>query len=115
MFVRREWIPLLRASATCDEQPARSILSLLDDAHSTHLFFRMGENLARVQVLKVAVAAVKSGRMTALSKEDVGVRGIVTGDVVRRLVARTIAQLHQYALSTRGGCECIVHPGFCAD
>ena len=41
---------------------------------------------------EVAVAAVRSGRMTALSKDDGGVRGIVTGDVVRRLVARTIAQ-----------------------
>ena len=61
---------------------------LLDDAHSTHLFFRMGfENLARAQVSEVAVAADRSGRMTALSKDDGGVRGIVTGDVVRRLVA----------------------------
>ena len=84
---------------------------LLDDAHSTHLFFRMGENLARAQVPEVAVAAVRSGRRTALSKDDGGVRGIETGDVVRRLVARAIAQQlgpavkaatapHQYALST---------------
>ena len=47
-----------------------------------------------------------------LSKDDGGVRGIVAGDVVRRLVARTIAQQlgpavkaatapYQYALSTR--------------
>ena len=58
--------------------------------------------------------------MTALAKEDGGVRGIVTGDVVRRLVARTMAHHsgpavkvatapHQYALSTRTGCECIAH------
>ena len=33
------------------------------------------------------MAAVRSGRTTALSKDDGGVRGIVTGDVVRRLVA----------------------------
>ena len=45
---------------------------LLDDAHSTHLFFRLGENLARAQVPEVAAAAVRSGRMTALSKEDGG-------------------------------------------
>ena len=93
---------------------------LLDDAHSTHMFFRMGGNLARAQVPEVAVAAVRSGRMTSLSKEDGGVRGIVTGDVVRRLVARIIAEQlgpavkaatapHQYALSTRAGCECIAH------
>ena len=35
---------------------------------------------------------VRVGRMTALQKPDGGVRGIVVGDVVRRLVARTLAQ-----------------------
>ena len=63
---------------------------------------------------------IRLGRMTALSKPDGGVRGIVAGDVVRRLVARTMAQQlgkaveaatapHQYALSTKAGCECIAH------
>ena len=58
--------------------------------------------------------------MTALRKPDGGVRGIVAGDVIRRLVSRTIAQQmlkavesatapYQYALSTRAGCECIAH------
>ena len=48
------------------------------------------------------------------------VRGIVVGDVLRRLVARTIAKQviekveaatapFQYALSTKAGCECIAH------
>ena len=47
-------------------------------------------------------------------------RGIVSGDVIRRLTARTIAQQlgkvveaatapFQYALSTRAGCECVAH------
>ena len=47
-------------------------------------------------------------------------RGIVVGEVIRRLVARTVAQQlgsaveaatspFQYALSTRAGCECISH------
>ena len=60
------------------------------------------------------------GRMTALRKGDGGVRGIVVGDVIRRLVARTISQQlsktveaatapFQYALSTRAGCECVAH------
>ena len=60
------------------------------------------------------------GRLTALQKPDGGVRGIVAGDVVRRLVARTVSQqlmedverataLFQYALSMRAGCECIAH------
>ena len=47
-------------------------------------------------------------------------RGIVAGDVIRRLTARTIAQHvgqavkeatspFQYALSIRSGCECVAH------
>ena len=36
---------------------------------------------------------------------------MVAGDVVRRLVARTISQqrAHQCAMSTRAGCECVAH------
>ena len=60
------------------------------------------------------------GRMIALRKFSSGVRGIVVGDVIRRLVARTVAQQvssnmeratapYQYALSTRAGCECVSH------
>ena len=60
------------------------------------------------------------GRITALSKPDGGVRGITVGDILRRLVSRTVAQqyskrveiataLFQHALSTRVGCECIAH------
>ena len=58
--------------------------------------------------------------MTALTKPDGGVRWIVSGDVLRRLVVRTMAQQlgpgvksatspHHYALSTPAGCECIAH------
>ena len=63
-------------------------------------------------------AALKLGRMTALQKPQGGVRGIVTGDLLRRLVARTLAQMFgpeieaacqpfQYALSTRAGTDCV--------
>ena len=58
--------------------------------------------------------------MTALQKPTGGVRGIVVGDFVRRLVARTLAQQlgpavesatapFQFALSTKAGrvhCSC---------
>ena len=58
--------------------------------------------------------------MTALHKPSGGIRGIVVGDVFRRLVARTLAQQFakrvesatapfQYALSPRAGCECVSH------
>ena len=58
--------------------------------------------------------------MTALQKPSGGVRGIVVGDFVRRLVARTLAQQlapavelaispFQFALTTKLGCECVAH------
>ena len=59
--------------------------------------------------------------MTALSKPDGGVRGIVVGDIFRRLVARTIAKQvaekgrsshrspSSTPLSTKAGCECVAH------
>ena len=60
------------------------------------------------------------GRVTALQKPSGGVRGIVVGDIVRRIVARTISQQiapavevatapYQFALSTRAGTECVAH------
>ena len=63
---------------------------------------------------------MKLGRLTALRKKDGGVRGIVAGEVIRRLVSRTIAQQlspavatatgpFQHALTTRAGCECVSH------
>ena len=60
------------------------------------------------------------GAVTALLKPNGRVRGIVTGDAIRRLVARTLAQMigeeimdacapFQYALSTRSGMDCVGH------
>ena len=60
---------------------------LLDDVRGMRLFTEVGSRLA-----KVAIDLIRVGRLTALSKPDGGVRGIVAGDVVRRLVARTMAQ-----------------------
>ena len=70
----------------------------------------LGEQFARAQIPDVAVRMVRLGRLTALSKPD----------VIRRLVGRTMAQQlsqaveaatapHQYALSTKAGCECVAH------
>ena len=84
------------------------------------LLFQLGENLSRGHVPSMVVDMVRAGRMTAFRKPDGGVRGIVAGDVVKRLVARTMSQQlgpatmaatapHQFALSTRAGCECVAH------
>ena len=80
----------------------------------------MAEQLAQGRAPEVAVQAIRLGRLTALRKTGGGVRGIVAGDVIRRLTSRTMAQQlgevvkratspFQYALSTRAGCECIAH------
>ena len=63
--------------------------SLLDEVRSMHLLFRLGENLSRAHVPSIAVQMVRCGRMTVLTKPDGGVREIVSGDVLRRLVTRT--------------------------
>ena len=63
---------------------------------------------------------IRMGRMTAQSKADGGVRGIVVGNLFRRLVSRTIAPQiaksveaatspFQYALSTKARTECVSH------
>ena len=78
------------------------------------------ESLAQAKVPESAVRALRLGRMVALRKNNGKVRGIVTGDVFRRTVARTLAQQlgkvfneacapFQYALSTRAGTECVHH------
>ena len=93
---------------------------LLSAAHTTNLFFRVGEKLSRGDVPQSVVQMVRQGRMTALAKPDGGVRGIVAGDVIRRLVAKTMAQQlgeaveaftapDQYALRTKAGCKCVAH------
>ena len=93
---------------------------LLDDDRGRRLFVVLGEQAARAQIPDVALELLRSGRLTALSKPDGGVWGIVAGDVIRRLVGRTIAQQlskavetatapNQYVLSTRAGCECVAH------
>ena len=93
---------------------------LLDNPRDVHMFFLMAEQLVQGRAPEVAVQAIRLKRLTALRKPDGGVRGIVVGDVVRRLTPRTVAQQlggavklatspFQYALSTRAGCECIAH------
>ena len=60
------------------------------------------------------------GRVTTFRKLDRCIRGIVVGDIIRWLIARTIAQQiskhveeatapHQHDLQTKSGCECVSH------
>ena len=65
---------------------------LLSNPSHFQWLFRAAEQLARGDILAAVVDVVRLGRMPALQKPDGGVRGIVVGDVLRRLVGRTIAQ-----------------------
>ena len=93
---------------------------LLDHPRDLQRFFRACEQLARAQIPLAIQACIRLGRLTALQKPNGGVRGIVSGDIVRRLVALTMSQqltdsvqrataAYQYAMSTKSGCECIAH------
>ena len=64
---------------------------LLDSERDMHLFHRVGELLGRGDILEEVANVLRKGRVTALQKSGCGVRGIVVGDVVRRLVGRTFA------------------------
>ena len=82
---------------------------------------RAATDLARAQVPPGIAAAIGLGRIVALQKPKGRVRGIVVGDFLRRLVARSLAQFFfssnlqeacqpfQFALSTRAGTEALAH------
>ena len=94
--------------------------TLLDDEHCCDLLHHAATLLARADIPGPVAEALRLRRLTALRKSNGKVRGIVTGDVFRRLVARTLAQQvgeeveqatapFQFALSTRAGTECVAH------
>ena len=69
---------------------AEHLRVLLDSLSCTSLLGEAASQLAQGNIPEEVVTAIRLGRMTALQKPDGGVRGIVVGDVFRRVVARTI-------------------------
>ena len=99
---------------------ADHLFSILDSEADSELLVQVASKLAVGDVPDEVIDGIRVGRLTALAKPDGGVRGIVNGDIFRRLVARTIAKQFakkaeaatapfQYALSTKAGCECVAH------
>ena len=108
------------AAAGPSGMTADHLMPLLETERDSAKLFALASSLAKGDVPVEVVSWVRMGRITALRKEDGGVRGITVGDILRRLVARTIAQQiskvveestapYQYALSTKVGCECVAH------
>ena len=56
------------------------------------LLWELGCSFAQGHVPAEVIPLLRLGRITALQKPSGGIRGIVVGDVFRRLVARTMAQ-----------------------
>ena len=93
---------------------------LLDDDTATTNLIRVARHFAQASIPAEIARAIGLGRMVALTKPNGRVRGIVVGDVLRRLVSRCLAQKyvqpihtacqpHQFALATRSGTEAVVH------
>ena len=94
---------------------------LLDVSADSLVLGQVAALFSRAQVPPEIMDALGAGRLTtALQKPDGGVRGIVVGEIFRRVTARTIAQQYskkvevatapfQYALKTRSVCETVAH------
>ena len=99
---------------------AETLKLVLDDEEATQKLVRVAQRLASADLPPGIHQAMGLGRLIALQKPNGRVRGIVIGDLLRRLVSRCLAQSyakqihqaclpHQYALSTRAGTEAVVH------
>ena len=67
---------------------------VLDDEAVADSLCDAAERLAQADVPHLVANAIRLARLTALSKPQGGVRSIATGDILRRLVARTLAQTY---------------------
>ena len=91
---------------------------MLDDEESTNFLYAAASALARAEVPQAIIDGLRLGRLVTLRKSNGRIRGLVMGDVFRRITSRTLAQQFavplqsacspfQFALSTRAGTECI--------
>ena len=95
------------------------LFPLLERPRDSELLAQVASAMAVGDIPDDILDIIRLGRVTALQKPDGGIRGIVVGYVLRRLVARTIVKQveegrsshcsFQYALSTETGCECVAH------
>ena len=93
-----------------------SAQSMLENSADSVALSQLASFLSKGKVPNEILGVMGQGRITALEKADGGIRGIVVGEIFRRVAARTIAQQfsakaapHQYALKTKAGCETVAH------
>ena len=68
------------------------LFPVLESEAASQLLTQVASLFAVGQVPDVILEAIRIGRLTALQKPDGGVRGIVVGDIIRRLLARPMAK-----------------------
>ena len=97
---------------------AEHVKLLLQDSESLELLADACTLLAQARVPTEVCKALAMARLTALRKQDGGVRGIATGDTFRRLVSKTLAREwaakfdqatrpFQFALQARAGTDAL--------
>ena len=72
---------------------AEHLRPLLENDHDVASLCQFAQIIAWGEVRDLLEPAVRLGRITALQKPDDGVKGIVVGDALRRLVARMAQQI----------------------
>ena len=80
-----------RAAGGPSGMTAEHIKVVLESERVCSSLWRMCQEFARGH-MPAEILAVRIGRMTALQKPQGGIRGIVVGDFIRCVVARTLAQ-----------------------
>ena len=68
------------------------LFPLLESERDSIMFAEFAQSLAVADVLHQVLRILGLGQLIALKKRDGGVRGIVVGDVLRRLVGKTMAK-----------------------
>ena len=80
------------ASAGPSGITADHLFPVLESDRDSALLVQVALKLARGDVPEEVIDSIRLGRLTALNKPDGGVRGIVVGDIFRRLVAKKMAK-----------------------
>ena len=66
---------------------------LLESSRDCELFWSMCQEFARGMIPVPVLEAIRMGKLTALQKPSGGVRGIVVGDIIRRLVSHSCSAI----------------------
>ena len=79
------------AAAGPSRMTSDHLFPMLENDGDSQRLAEVASALAMARVPQEIIEVIRLGRLTALNKPD-GVRGIVVGDILRRMVARNLAK-----------------------